>query len=384
MKLLVLASYAPSLVRFRGWLLKTLVRSGHEVDTAAPAIDAGTLLELQTMGVTAHELPMQRTGAGILADLTYMIRLRKLMRRVAPDFVLTYTIKPNIWGAFAAASLGVPSAAMVTGLGYAFSTASGAPLRTRLVQALARRLYRAATDRNGYVIFQNPDDRDDFLGAGCLRDQSKIIMVNGSGVDLAAFPYEPIRTAAPTFLLIARLLGAKGIREFVQAARRVREVEPRARFIVVGWLDDNPDSIGKQELADWIEDGVIEFVGKLEDVRPAIAECSVYVLPSYREGTPRTVLEAMSMGRPIITTDAPGCRETVIEGENGFLVPPRSVDALVEAMQKFIDDPGLAARMGRRSREIAEEKYDVHKVNAVIIEALGLGAGSASEVRRDY
>jgi glycosyltransferase involved in cell wall biosynthesis len=147
---------------------------------------------------------------------------------------------------------------------------------------------------------------------------------------------------------------------------------PDVWFGLVGWIDENPDAISNAELDAWVEEGNIEFLGRLDDVRPAIADASVYVLPSYREGTPRTVLEAMAMGRPIITTDAPGCRETVVDGDNGFLVQGQSVDALVDAMQKFIDDPTLADKMGRRSRDIAEEKYDVRKVNAVMLREMGI------------
>ena len=172
--------------------------------------------------------------------------------------------------------------------------------------------------------------------------------------------------------MIARLLGDKGVREYAKAAREIRSSNPGIRFGLVGWVDENPDAISKDELHIWVEEGAIEYLGRLDDVRSAIADSTVYVLPSYREGTPRTVLEAMAMGRPIITTDAPGCRETVVEGENGYLVPVKSVDALVGAMQKFVDDPDLAARMGRRSRQIAEEKYDVHKVNAVMLREMGI------------
>lgn len=153
---------------------------------------------------------------------------------------------------------------------------------------------------------------------------------------------------------------------------QVKERYPGAKFTLVGWIDQNPDAIAPSELKSWVGTGAVEYLGRLSDVRPAIAEASVYVLPSYREGTPRTVLEAMAMGRAIITTDAPGCRETVIDGENGFLVPVKSVDALVEAMTRFIEDPALAVRMGKRSREIAEEKYDVHKVNAVMLKEMGI------------
>jgi glycosyltransferase involved in cell wall biosynthesis len=172
--------------------------------------------------------------------------------------------------------------------------------------------------------------------------------------------------------MISRLLGDKGVREYAEAALRVKEKYPKIEFVLVGWLDENPDSITQSELDKWVNRGVISFLGKLEDVREVIANCSVFVLPSYREGTPRTVLEAMAMGRAIITTDAPGCRETVIDGENGFLVPVKSVDDLEKSILKFIKQPGLAVSMGKRSREIAEVKYDVKKVNDIMLQEMGI------------
>jgi len=175
-----------------------------------------------------------------------------------------------------------------------------------------------------------------------------------------------------SFLLIARLLGDKGVREYANAARKVKLQYPQVSFKLVGWIDDNPDAIGQHELDEWVNSGTLEFLGKLADVRPAIASSNVYVLPSYREGTPRTVLEAMAMGRPVITTDVPGCRETVVDGDNGFLVSVQAVDELASAMVQFIEEPQLAARMGERSRLIAEEKYDVHKVNEIMLSGMGI------------
>ena len=183
----------------------------------------------------------------------------------------------------------------------------------------------------------------------------------------------PLSTeSAPRFLLIGRLLGDKGIREYVQAAEQVKLQYPETQFDLVGWIDANPNTITQPELDSWTAAGTVNFLGRLNDVRPAIGDCSVYVLPSYREGTPRTVLEAMAMGRAVITTDAPGCRETVVDGDNGFLVPIKDADALAQAMLRFIEQPELFAQMGLRSRAIAEEKYDVHKVNAQMLKGMGL------------
>jgi glycosyltransferase involved in cell wall biosynthesis len=200
--------------------------------------------------------------------------------------------------------------------------------------------------------------------------------VNGSGVDISEYAVAPLPTMGdvPTarFLLIARLLGDKGIREYAQAAAIVKAKYPQVQFDLVGWIDDNPNAIQQHELDSWVNEGVFNFLGRLADVQPAIAACSVYVLPSYREGTPRTVLEAMAMGRPIITTDAPGCRETVIDGYNGYLVPVKAVEELASAMEKFILNPELIVSMGAASRTLAEKKFDVHSVNQAMLQAMGL------------
>jgi len=176
----------------------------------------------------------------------------------------------------------------------------------------------------------------------------------------------------PIFLIITRLIRDKGICEYVDAAKTIKKKYPCVRFQVVGYLDSNPTALTKKELDELTADNVVECLGKMDDVRPAIANSSVYVLPSYAEGMPRSTLEAMAMGRPIITTDVPGCRETVVEGVNGFLVPIKNAEKLAEAMEKFILQPELISIMGKESRRMAEEKYDVHKVNKVVLDALGL------------
>ena len=196
-------------------------------------------------------------------------------------------------------------------------------------------------------------------------------MVNGSGVNKlyahTLYPKEP-----PAFYWWRDYLADKGIREYASAARLVKAQHPEVRFTLVGWIDENPSAITQTELDTWIAEGTIDYMGRLGDVRSAIAQCSVFVLPSYREGTPRSVLEAMSMGRAIITTDAPGCRETVRVEDNGLLVPVGSVDELAKAMLRFVENDELVLRMGQRSREIAEEKYDVHKVNQVMLNEMGI------------
>lgn len=369
-KYLILAGQAESFLNFRGLLIAALQSSGAEVHVAAPELTVGSPLHqsLLAKGMVVHSVPMCRTGTNPIADAQTLLALWWLMRRISPDAVLGYTIKPVIYGSLAAWLASVPKRfALITGLGYAFQ---GNGDRNK-IQQLVQGLYRLALFRAHKVFFQNPDDLALFRQRGILSRDAQVCVVNGSGVDMDHYAVAPLPSSI-SFLLVARLLGDKGIREYINAARVIRGLHPEVVFGLVGAIDLNPNSVSQRELDSWVIEDVISYYGQLSDVRPAIAESSVFVLPSYREGTPRSVLEAMSMGRAIITTDAPGCRETVIDGENGFLVPVRSVDGLVEAMKAFIENSELVAQMGQRSREIAEEKYDVHKVNTVMLREMGI------------
>jgi glycosyltransferase involved in cell wall biosynthesis len=371
MKFLLIAGLAESLTNFRGPLIATLQAKGITVHAAAPDVPPGsvTRTQLEAKGISVHTVPMLRTGTNPLADLRTLLALWLLMWRIRPDVVLSYTIKPVIYGLLAAWMTGVPKRfALITGLGYAFQ---GDGQRGGL-QALVQRLYGLALARVEKVFFQNPDDLALFQQRGILASSTPVCVVNGSGVDLDRFAVQALPVGPVHFLLIGRLLGDKGVREYAQAAHAIHSYYPDVRFRLVGMIDSNPNSITQTELNAWMADGRLDFLGSMVDVRPAIAASSVYVLPSYREGTPRTVLEAMAMGRPVITTDAPGCRETVVDGDNGFLVPVRSVDSLVAAMKRFIVEPELILRMGARSRQIAEVRYDVHKVNAVMLREMGI------------
>jgi glycosyltransferase involved in cell wall biosynthesis len=369
MRVILVGGLASSLLNFRGRLLKTLVEHGHEVIACAPDAPPEVRAGLTELRVRYRHIPLARAGLNPWGDLQTLRALRRLFREERPDRVLAYTAKPVIYACLAARGRGSPPVhAMITGLGYGFG---GLSRRQRLIGAIVQGLYRLALRRAAGVMFQNPDDRDLFVASGLVPPALPVTLINGSGVDLAAYPPCPLPDE-PVFLLIARLLADKGLREYQRAARRLKARYPRARFLLAGDLDSNPLSIGAAELAAGQADGAIEYLGHLDDVRPAFAAARVYVLPSYREGTPRTVLEAMAMGRPIVTTDAPGCRETVVDGVNGFLVPVRDDVALEAALERFILDPSLAERMGRESLAIAREKYDVHKVNAVIMAAMKL------------
>jgi glycosyltransferase involved in cell wall biosynthesis len=369
MKLLVVGGIAGSLVNFRGPLLKAMVEAGYEVLAASGGDSDDVSAELQKMGIRFFPVPLSRAGLNPYADLKTLLALRRLIRAEKPECVLAYTAKPIIYGNLAARGLpNIRIYSMITGLGYGFGAHD---LRQRLTGRLVQALYRAALKNTSGVFFQNPDDTDEFRDRGILAADSPMTLINGSGVDLDWYAPQPL-PKEPRFLLIARLLADKGIREYVAAARVLKKRYPQARFRIAGTIDANPLRIAGSELEAWQAEGVIDYLGELSDVRLALADTQVYVLPSYREGTPRTVLEAMAMGRPIITSDAPGCRETVIDGENGFLVPVKDTKALASAMERFILNPDLVKRMGNASLQIARDKYDVHEVNAQIIRGMGL------------
>ncbi|MGE8624583.1 glycosyltransferase family 4 protein [Acinetobacter schindleri] len=380
MKFLMISSFLPSVLNFRGKLLEAIASGGYEIHIMAPEFASfpEELQKLQALGYHLHEIPMQRTGTNLLADLKLLKNLYQQIRHIQPDYVLSYTIKPVIYGTLASWFVKVPHRfALITGLGYAFQNVESG--KRSLFQKMVHGLYAQALKHSDKVFFQNPDDLKLFQDMHLLEANKPTVVVNGSGVNVQDFDVMPLPKntegqVKASFLLIARLLGDKGVREYAESARIIKAQYPEAEFHLVGWIDDNPSAISQAELDEWIADGRLKYWGKLSDVRPAIAESSVYVLPSYREGTPRTVLEAMVMGRAIITTDAPGCRETVSHGINGYLVEVKSVDDLVQSMQYFIEDPKLIELMGQRSRDIALNKYDVHQVNKHMLREMGISA----------
>lgn len=368
-RVLVLGSFAPSLVHFRGPLIAAIVERGHCVIAAAPEIDEHTAGSLRELGAEPVDVPLRNVSLSPLSLLRSHRAVRALIRERRPDIVIAYTIKPVILAALAGHAEGVGRiVSLITGAGYAFT--GGSEPKRLLSRAAASLLYRWALGRSDVIVFQNPDDERLFRRLRLVPPGRTTRIVNGSGVDLAKYAPAPLPPGA-SFLMIARLLKDKGIREFAEAAKRLKAAHPEIPIALVGPFDPSPDSLGREELAELIRCG-IDYKGPMADVRPAIAGCSVYVLPSYREGTPRSVLEAMAMGRAIITTDAPGCRETVIHGENGFLVQPRDSGSLFAAMIRFVEDPDLAPTMGQASRRLAEAKFDVDDVNAKLLRYAGL------------
>jgi glycosyltransferase involved in cell wall biosynthesis len=370
MRIAVVGSWAQSLLNFRGPFIETLLRRGHHVWTAASGEASEVRSRLAAMGVDYEALPLRRSSVDPLGDARTLIALRRIFAERSPELLLTYTVKPTVFGHLAARWAGVPRRyALITGLGWTFGSSTR---EQRIVGALAQGLYRAALREADGVIFQNADDEEVFVKRRILGDGMPTHVVAGSGVDLERFSASPVPEGDPSFLLIARLLRAKGVVEYCEAARIVRRTAPEATFGLVGPEDPAPGGISARDLRPWTEDGSVEYHGGQDDVRPFLKRSTVYVLPSYREGLPRTILEAMATGRAVVTTDVPGCRETVREGENGRLVPPRDPEALARVLLELLEERAVLARMGEVSRAIAEERFDVRLVNRDLVDALDL------------
>ncbi|PDT83859.1 glycosyltransferase family 1 protein [Sinorhizobium sp. BJ1] len=370
----VVASLAASLTIFRLELLKRLVCAGHDVIAFAPEHDPRVEQALADIGVRFIRIPMARTGLNPLEDIRTFWSLRQHLKRLKPDMILPYTMKPIIYAGIAARTLGIKERCfLVTGLGHVFSDVGGRSFKALAIRHLCVRLYRLAFKRARVVFVYNDADAEDIRRYRMLPDALTPTMVPGSGVDLEHFAFARAAPGGPVFLMIARLLRDKGVVEYVEAARIVRRTFPDARFQLLGHFDSNPTAISRQEINDWVGEGVLEYLGTTDDVRPYLAACNVFVLPSYyREGIPRSILEALAVGRPVITTNLPGCRDTVQPGVNGMTVKPLDVAALADAMASFARDPDLAEKMGRRSRELAETRFDVHMINRILFAGMGL------------
>ncbi|KOY22931.1 glycosyl transferase family 1 [Vibrio parahaemolyticus] len=368
MKIMFIGALPSSLYNFRGELIKSIHFSQLKVVTVASGAKKREIDIIEALPSNYIDIPINRNGLNPFKDLYTALEFFLMFKKHSPELVLAYTIKPIIWGGLAAKFANIPSFyAMITGLGYAFQKGGVAK---NLLNVLVKFLYRSALKKSKGVIFQNRDNMQVFIDEGIVPKE-KCFLVNGSGVDLSHYNLSPL-PSTPHFLLIARLLGDKGIREYAQAAKLVKQKYPEAVFELVGPEDPSPDGIKLDEVHQWTESGAIKYSGATTDVRPFIENCAIYVLPSYHEGMPRTVLEAMAMGRPILTTDVPGCRETVIDGENGWLVEKANEEQLAEKMIWFIENQEKWQEMGKSSHDMAYEKFDVHKVNAEILKIMGL------------
>lgn len=344
------------------------VDNGHDVtaigdgpeDTFTPLCNAA--------GYNYRQVPLSRNGVNPVTDYKTFREIKKILEEIKPDRVFCTFAKAVSYGCWAARVAGIKDTyAMVSGLGSIFR---GNSIKNKLIRVVLKGLYKNAFNGCRKVIFHNDDDCNGLVGMRLLPAE-KGVVVNGSGVDLNRFAEQPL-PGNKTFLFIGRLLKEKGVREFLEASRAVKKLYPQARFLAVGDTDTNPSSLTQEEIESYKTDNVVEFYGFKEDVRPYIEQADIFVFPSYHEGRPRCVLEAMSMGRPVITTTAPGCRDTVSEGVNGFLVPVGDTELLTKRMIELLENSALAQQMGTAARKIAEETYDVDKVNARIAEIMQL------------
>jgi len=340
-------------------LAQAAAARGYDVQVATPASDA--VSRIHAAGLPHHPVPLSRRGSRPFQELRSVLALTRLYRRLQPDLVHHVTSKPVLYGSLAARLARVPAVVnAVSGLGYVFiARGRAAAVRRRLVIAGYR---LAFSDPNAWAIFQNEDDRGAFVGARVLP-LARTVLIRGSGVDLAAFAPTPEPPGAPVVVLPARMLWDKGVGEFVQAARAVKAAGIPARFVLVGDSDPgNPAAVEPAQLTRWDEDGDIEWRGYRSDMAAVLAGAHVVCLPSYREGLPKALLEAAAAGRPIVTTDVPGCREVVRDGENGFLVPARDAAALADRLRALLIDADRRAAMGLRGRAIAEAEFGVARV----------------------
>lgn len=357
MKFILISPKNRTIYNFRGDLIKELKSKGYEVIVTGPNNDG--IDKIEELGVRFEKIQLDKTGINVVADLKYTIKLWKLFKNEKPDVTLGYTIKPVIYGSIAARLAGVKKInSMITGVGYVFTAQT---FKAKIIRFFASILYKLGLASSTNVIFQNRDDMNEFLERGLVKEK-KCHLVNGSGVNMLRF--KPVNYPDTiTFFMLSRILRSKGIREYLEAAKNVKSKYPNVHFILLGAVENMQDSLTMDDLKLYIDQGVIEYFGETNDVSQYYAQSSVYVLPSYREGTPRTVLEAMAMARPIITTDAPGCRETVIDGENGFLVTVKNTKEIEEKMIWFIENPEKISEMGKASLDLCKKKFDVNKVN---------------------
>lgn len=355
---------ATSLVDFRGPLISAMVLRKIKVYALAPDFDELTRNILISMGVEPVDICLNRTEINPFKDVLDTLRIAQVLRKLKPDATLGYFIKPVIYGTFASFLAGIPIRyAMIEGLGSAFSDQEHTPsLRKRILRKSVINLYRLSLKLTTKVIFLNPDDINDFVSWGVIN-KNKTFELGGIGVDLKEWSFKPILNNPIKFIFIGRFIQEKGIELFLEAAKKIKFVHPEVEFIILGDFEDNGRAVDKQLINECIQSGIVTYPGYVP-VKNWLEQSSVFVLPSYyREGLPRSIQEAMAIGRAIITTNSPGCKETVLNNINGFLIPIRDVNALVTAMKRFIDDPLLITRMGHESRRLAEHKFDVNIVN---------------------
>lgn len=375
-KIILIGTVASSFYGFRADLIRTFLKKGHQVYAFTSEYTAEDLKKIEKLGATPITYTLNRGGLNPLADIIATYQLSKKIKAINPDLVFSYFSKPVIFGTLAAKLAKAPRVVgMLEGLGYTFTEQpEGLGKKTQLIKKIQVFLYKIALPQLDQLIFLNPDDPKDLLEKYAINVK-KVEVLGGIGLNLQDYPYQPLSNIhlPLKFLFIGRLLKEKGIHEFVQAAKLVKKIYPDTEFTVLGAIDHhNLGALQQSDLDTLISSNIIQYPGHVTNIKDWIADSHVFVLPSYREGVPRSTQEAMAIGRAIITTDVPGCRETVINTKNGFIVPKWNPEALAEKMIYFIEHPEQTQVMGVESYKIAVEKFDAEKVNQRLVNILGL------------
>ena len=376
MNVVIIGTVASSFYGFRADLIRTLLKKGHQVYAFTSEYTAEDLKKIEKLGATPITYTLNRGGLNPLADMIATYQLSKKIKAINPDLLFSYFSKPVIFGTLAAKLAKAPRVVgMLEGLGYTFTEQpEGLSKKTQLIKKIQVFLYKIALPQLDQLIFLNPDDPKDLLEKHAISVKN-VEVLGGIGLNLQDYPYQPLSNIhfPLKFLFIGRLLKEKGIHEFVQAAKLVKKIYFHTEFTVLGAIDHhNLGALQQTELNALISSNIIQYPGHVSNIKDWIADSHVFVLPSYREGVPRSTQEAMAIGRAVITTDVPGCRETLVDGKNGFLVEKWNPQALAEKMIYFIEHPEQVRMMGDQSHKIAIEKFDAEKVNQRLLEILGI------------
>ncbi len=365
----VLSSHTPSLFWFRIEMMKEFQRKGWKVYAVGNEPELYWHERFNEIGIPYRQIKVKRNGTNPISDIGTLMSVIKLLKELRPDKIFTYQAKTVIYGGIAARILGIEEVyPLIAGVGSVFLSEK---IKARILRSVLIAEYKLALKNSKCVFFQNTDDMSVFRQYGMIDCDHSVRMIPGSGVNTARF----VPTTLPDifgFLCVSRLIRDKGIFEYLEACRFVKKKNPKVRCMLVGPYDTNPTSLQPEDIQPYIDDGTIEYYGEQADVKPYYEKCSVYVLPSYREGMPKTVLEAMACGRAVITTDTPGCRETVKEGKNGLIVPAKDIHILAEKMEYMYDHQEEVKTMGSYGRSIAEMQFDVGRVNSMVCEAMGV------------
>lgn len=368
MRVLLIGNKSETIILFREKVINLLVSKGMIVTTLTMDCDEVNFEKIRNMGAVPHSYDFSRSGTNPISDFIHTYSLSRKIRKLAPDIVLCFFPKPVIFGSFAAYFAGVKNIyLLLEGLGFCFTKhLISDSWRKKTLRGIQVFLYKTSLPLAKKVLFLNENDYEDLIVKNKISIRGKEI-IGGIGVNTDYYGYVEPTITSIHFGMISRLLVEKGVREFVEAAKIIKSKYPSVRFSIAGAVDDNPGGINQIQVEQWMSEGNVEFLGQISEIKNYLEKISFFVLPSYREGVPRSTQEAMSIGRAVITTDVPGCRETIIDSYNGYMIPPWDIAALVEAMIAFIEHPERIVSMGKASRKIAVEKFDENDASAKLI-----------------